>query len=118
MLMISMPRGDIRLVRFSVYDSQTGGMSQIDFTEIYLTVKKNLDAREFLFQKTLTNGGIEKIGEGDYQVKIDPEDTNGLAFNKTYPFDIELVYQDEVKQTEFGQLEITPEVTCSWNEVS
>jgi hypothetical protein len=116
MLSIAMPRGDIRLIRFRVNDGQTGGVSRVDFTEIYMSVKKNIYDRDVLFQKSLSNGGIEKLGDGDYQIKIIPEDTDPLDF-KVYPFDIELIFEDEIHQTEYGELEITPEVTCAWNEV-
>ena len=114
---ITMPRGDIRLVRFQVYDPQTGNTSQVDFTEIYVTLKKSLYDRDFIFQKRLSDGSVEKLDVGDYQFKLISEDTDSLDFNKAYPFDIELIYENEVKQTEYGKLEITPEVTCKWNEV-
>lgn len=117
MLDITMPRGDIRLIRFQVTDLQTGEVSQIDFTEIYMSVKKSIYDRNVLFQKKLSDGGIEKLNVGDYQIRINPEDTDPLDFNTVYPFDIELVYENEIKQTEYGRLEITPEVTCAWNEV-
>ena len=117
MLEITMPRGDIKVVRFQVYDLQTGDLSQTDFTEIYMSVKKNVYDREVLFQKTLTSGGIEKLGIGDYQIRIEGSDTDPLDFNKTYPFDVELIYENEIKQTEYGELRLTPEVTCKWNEV-
>jgi len=117
MLCITMPRGDIRLIRFQVIDQQTENPSQIDFTEIYMSVKESIYDKEVIFQKKLTDGGIEKLADGDYQIKINPEDTESLAFNSSYPFDIELIYQDEIKQTECGELHLTPEVTCNWNEV-
>lgn len=118
MLEITMPRGDIRLVRFQVYDMQTGDVSQVDFNEIYMSVKKSLDEKEVLFQKKLSDGGIEKLGIGDYQLKIEPADTDNLVFNKTYPFDIELIFGNDVKQTEYGELTLTPEVTWVRNEVN
>lgn len=117
MLNITMPRGDIKVIRFQVFDSQTGEISTTDFSEIYMSVKTTIYARDVLFQKRLSTGGIEKLGIGDYQVKLEGEDTEPLEFNKTYPFDIELVYGNEIKQTEYGELFITPEVTCKWNEV-
>lgn len=117
MLTITMPRGDIKVIRFLVYDNQTGDPSSTDFTEIYMTVKKNIHDHDVLFQKTLSGGGIEKLGIGDYQIKIEGSDTDSLDFNQSYPFDIELIYENEIKQTEYGELEITPEVTCVWNEV-
>ena len=118
MLTVTMPRRDIRLIRFQIYDAQTGQLSAVDFDEIYMSVKKTIYDRDVIFQKRLSNGGIEKLGPGDYQIKIDSEDTSGLNFNLTYPFDIELVYGDEIRQTECGELTITPEVTCAWNEVT
>ena len=117
MLEITMPRGDIRLIRFQIYDEETGGISQVDFTEIYISVKKSIYERDVLFQKKLSDGGIEKLEAGDYQWRINPEDTEQLSFNKAYPFDIELIYENQVKQTVYGELFLTPEVTCAWNEV-
>lgn len=115
MLRISMPRGDIRLVRFQIYDS-SGDISIIDFTEIYFTVKKSSLDIDYIFQKTLSSGLIEKVGDGEYQIKIEPEDTDSLKFRE-YEFDIELIYEDQIKQTECGILEITKEITFSGNEV-
>lgn len=117
MMMITIPRGDIRPIRFQVYDLQTGDLSQVDFTEIYVTLKKTIHDRDYVFQKKLSDGGVEKIDVGDYQFRLVGEDTDSLDFNKSYPFDIELIYENEIKQTEYGKLEITPEVTCRWNEV-
>ena len=117
MLNISMPRGDIKIIRFQVFDNQTGELSQIDFDEIYMSVKCSIYAKDVLFQKKLSTGGIEKLGIGDYQIKIEKSDTEPLDFNRTYPFDIELVYGNDINQTELGELEITPEITCRWNEV-
>ena len=117
MIKITMPRGDIRVFRFQVYNTVTDDIADIDFTEIFISVKKSAYNRDVLFQKRLTDGGIEKLGVGDYQFKIDARDTDQLDFNRTYSLDIELVYGNEIKQTEYGQLELTPEVTCIWNEV-
>ena len=114
MLTITMPRGDIRLVRFQVTDTD-GSASQTDFTEIFFTVKKAASVKRFLFQKTLSGGEIIKIDVGDYQFRIEPEDTDGLNFGR-YDCDIELVYEDQIKQTECGTLEITKEVTHASNE--
>ena len=118
MLHISMPRGDIRSIRFQVFSNlETEEICDVDFTEIYMTVKADVYAQDYLFQKRLSTGGIEKLGIGDYRVKLEKADTDPLDFNKTYPFDIELIYENEINQTELGELEITPEVTCKWNEV-
>lgn len=117
MMRITMPRGDIRVFRFQVFDPYTGQLSDTDFDEIFMSVKRNIHERDTVFQKKLSDGGIEKLGVGDYQIKIEGRDTDPLEFNKTYPFDIELIYGNEIRQTECGELELTPEVTCVWNEV-
>ena len=114
MLKISIPRGDIRDVRFQISEP-SGSLSTTDFTEIYFTVKKTANDKNFIFQKTLSGGSIEKIGDGDYQLRIEPRDTNELQF-KRYEFDIELVYENQIKQTEVGILEITKEITAAYNE--
>lgn len=114
MLKITMPRGDIRNVRFQVSEPN-GSISETDFTEIYFTVKKSVNDKNYLFQKTLTSGSIEKLGAGDYQTRIEPRDTDKLAFRQ-YEFDIELIYENQIKQTEVGVLEITKEVTAAYNE--
>lgn len=118
---IAMPRGDTELVRFLVNDRNNAPVD-IDFTEIFFTVKKSVNDSEFLFQKKLSAGGITKLGFGDYQIKIDPSDTDSLAFNTprfpAYVFDIELCYEGnfDLKQTFVGDFVITPEVTYSVNE--
>lgn len=114
---ISMPRGDIHYVLFSV--SIDDELPEIEYDEIYFTVKRKYSDREFLFQKKLSTGQIVKIGNGTYQIKINPEDTNNLQINKSgeyYDFDIEVVYSDIIKDTFFGEFVLTKEVTHSYNE--
>ena len=111
---IALCRGDIKYCRFCVYD-ENGHKSTTDFTEVYFTVKKKFSDRYYLFQKTLTGGTIEKIELGDYQIKIEPQDTNNLQFGE-YKFDIQIQYENAIKETFVGDFVIKPEVTCSNNE--
>lgn len=113
---IKMPRGDIRTVHFTVTDD-SGNDTSILFTEIYATFKKSYSSQQYLFQKKLSDGSIIMLDEGDYQFVIRPEDTDNLPFG-TYVFDIELVYQDQIKQTFVGELKLTNEVTFASNEVT
>lgn len=113
-MMIRMPRGDIRLVRFLVKDLD-GTDTTVDFTEIYFTVKKTTRDREYKFQKRLTRGEILKLGDGDYEVKIEPNDTDNLTYGN-YKFDIQLVYATQLKETFVGDFIITDEVTYASNE--
>lgn len=58
MLKISMPRGDIRPVKFTVTDPN-GRVSDILFDEIYFTVKRSFNDKYYVFQKKLSDGSIE-----------------------------------------------------------
>lgn len=120
-MMIRMPRGDLRVVRFQI-NKIDGNPVYSDFEEIYFTVKRLAKDRDYLFQKRLSTGGIEKLGFGDYQVKIMPEDTENLQVNTikfpNYVFDIQLVCNggQGLKQTFVGRLVLTEEVTYPENE--
>ena len=118
---IQMPRGDLRLVRFLVND-RNGTAADVDFTEIYFTVKRSAGDRLYEFQKRLSTGGITKLGMGDYQLRIDPQDTNKMLVNTprfpNYVFDIQLDYKGyyNIKETFTGDLVLTAEVTYAENE--
>ena len=111
---IIMPRGDIRPVRFTVRSPDTQEVVS-DLDEVYFTVKRNYTDRDFLFQKRLTNGDIEKLQDDSYQFSIMPGDTDGLKIGK-YVFDIELVRGNDLKQTFAGDFVLTNEVTFAENE--
>ena len=113
---ITMPRGDLRVVRFQVLDSE-GNKTDLAFDEIYVTFKKNFNQKDYLFQKRLTDNTIMQLDLGDYQFTILPEDTNGLTVTN-YVFDIEVLFSSQIKQTFVGKLTLTPEVTFAENEVS
>ena len=113
---IIMPRGDLYPVRFQIYETETE-LTSIDFTQIYMTCKRNNKERTPLFQKSLSAGSIEKIADGDYMFYIEPEDTNNLQFGE-YTFDIELINDDpRIKQTMTGTLRLAEETTWAENEV-
>lgn len=114
-MQITMPRGDIRLVPFNIKDA-SGELSDIQFDEIYVTVKRNYFDRDPIFQKKLSTGDIETDGHGGYWFTINAEDTDSLNYGK-YVFDIELVcLAEDIKQTTVGDLNITYEATFRSNE--
>ncbi len=123
-MMIRMPRGDLRLVRFLVND-RNGTATDVDFSEIYFTVKRSPKDRLFEFQKRLSTGGITKLGLGDYQLRIEPKDTNKMVVNSTrfpnYVFDIQVEYESNdhmfIKESFPGSLVLTDEITYAENEV-
>lgn len=113
---INMPRGDLRPVRFQIYED-VKDVSVVDFTQIYMTCKKTNNDETPLFQKSLSAGSITKLGDGDYQFCIEPEDTNDLKYGE-YSFDIEIINDEpRIKQTFTGTLNLTPETTWARNEV-
>lgn len=111
-LEISMPRGDLRPVAFRVVGVDGGATPEI--TEIYATFKRSFRHTEYLFQKRLSTGDIEQIGEGSYQFSILPQDTDSLPVD-SYVFDIEVVGPD-LKQTFVGDFVLTNEATYAANE--
>lgn len=121
---IQMPRGDLRLVRFLVND-RNGTATDVDFSEIYFTVKRSPKDRLFEFQKRLSTGGIVKLGLGDYQLRIEPRDTDKMLVNNirfpNYVFDIQVEYEAEdhlfIKESFSGDLVLTDEITYAENEV-
>ncbi len=113
-MMIRMPRGDIRLVRFIV-NNPDGTKADIDFTEVYFTVKKTSKDHSYQFQERLSTGGITKIDLGEYQLKIEPEDTSSMKYGN-YKFDVQFVYEDQLKETFVGDFILTEEITFIENE--
>ena len=116
-MMLRMPRGDIRHFRFLVNDPN-GTATDIDFDEIYFTVKKTSKDRLYQFQKRLSTGGIIKLELGDYQIEIKPEDTAKMFYGN-YKFDIQLNYkvdENKLKETFVGDFILTDEITFNENE--
>lgn len=113
MLQISMPRGDRREQAFSVKLNNEPFIEQFD--DIYFTVKKIFSEKKYKFQKRLSDGDIEYLGNGMYQFCIMPEDTDELNMGE-YVFDIELVMDGRMKRTYTGTLLLTPESTHACNE--
>ena len=115
-MLITMPRGDYRPVKFKV-KNKDGTDLQIQLEEIYITFKKNNYTKEMLFQKKLSTGDITKKEDGYYHFGINPKDTENLSYGE-YAFDIEIFNQDPlIKQTKVGKLSLTEETTHIENEV-
>lgn len=115
MLEIIFPRGDRVSKKIAIREKATGELTDIEFDDIYFTVKRKYLNQEYNFQKRLSTGGIVKDAEGYYHLVFLPEDTDGLPFGE-YDFDIELVKDGAIKQTTVGILTLTKEVTYATNE--
>ena len=54
-LSIIMPRGDVRSEKFEILESDGETKSDIEFDDIYFTVKRNFTDTKYLFQKRYDN---------------------------------------------------------------
>lgn len=113
-LRIAMPRGDLKWQRFKI-STPEGQPSELDFTNIYFTVKKRPTDKQFLIQKSYKRKEIYKLGPGDYQLKIDPADTNHLNVGE-YFFDIQISYKNLLKESFVGTFVLKHEITYYENE--
>jgi len=111
---IRMARGDMETRQFLLKNS-SGQTYSTAPDEIYFTVKKTADDKDFIFQKRLSSGGITLIETGKYQFVIEPEDTNQMKYGE-YVFDIEIVKDGLLKKTFCGKLILEKEVTHYYNE--
>lgn len=114
MLQETMKRGDIKWVRFNI-QTPDGEPSPLNFTDIVFTVKAGVLNRTPLFQRSIKAGNIYKIGDGDYQLCIRPNDTRKLVFGY-YVFDVQVEYKGVLKQSFDGRLLIESEVTYPVDE--
>ena len=119
MMEIEMARGDILTKSFVIRGPDKQPYTTA-FDDIFFTVKKTAEDRDFKFQKRLSTGGIEAVLDdgtltGTYQFTIMPEDTDDLLYGD-YVFDIELLLDGVIKRTFLGRFRMLKEVTHHYNE--
>lgn len=107
-MQITMRRGDIKWIRFSVRMSD-GSPPPIDLNDIQFTVKPGVLNRHFCFKKSVADGQITTLSTGNYQFKIDPKDTKHLAFG-LYKFDFQIYCGGALKESFTGDLFLNKEV--------
>lgn len=83
--------------------------------KVYFTVKKNHEAQNFIFQKTIDDMRFDQ--NGYYHFDVEPADTDGLPYGD-YVYDIEIIVGDDYKKTinKEGLFRVLPEVTHVLNE--
>lgn len=113
MMQIRMVRGDIFCFPFRIYID--GEKTDEAMDDIFFTVKKHHYDRAVVFQKKLSAGTIHTDGNGNYMLRIDPEDTDQLDLG-SYDFDVEIEKLPWIKRTFNGVLELTREVTFREDE--
>ncbi|MBQ8549716.1 MAG: hypothetical protein IJ426_00055 [Clostridia bacterium] len=103
---IIVTRGDSKGFNFRVRDRQ-GQATTLDGATF--SVKENLDDSVYVFQKTLSLG-ISQLDNGDYYVKIEPADTEGLELQKYY-YDLQIEIGDDVYTPLKGRFDVRWDVT-------
>lgn len=111
-------RGDTYSRNFSV-----SGWSR-EITEVYFTVKENLDDKHYVLQKKLNNGITVADKTDDtvvFNLLIDATDTDNLKADTDYSFDVEIhsvaSTGDIIKKTIItGTLRVSASATKTCNE--
>lgn len=104
-------RGDTGRYKFQRRDKDGNVLTTIP-AEIYFTVKKTFDDKEYIFQKTIAD--MTKDSEHVWHFVINPADTETLPYGK-YVYDIEVTDED-VTTISSGFFELRKEATWSVNK--
>lgn len=110
---LSQTRGDSKAYQFQRTNKADGSVITREPDTIYLTVKKNYDTEDFLFQKTKADFTIDE--DGTYHFEIKPEDTENLRYGK-YVYDIQVTTDGKVTTLVKGAFGIEKESTWAVNE--
>ena len=106
------PRGDTLPILFDFKDILGTNLTQLD--EIYFTLKKNYNTEEYILQKRLTRGEIEKV-DNQFALELSHTDTATLAYGN-YVYDIQIKSGTYVRTAYKGQITLTEEATFISNE--
>lgn len=100
---ISMVRGDT--LAFGI---EIEGLEQ-DLDSAHFSCKESYSATSYIFHKTLEDG-ISKVSDGQYRVRVAPEDTQGIDAGNYY-YDLQIGVNSDVFTIMKGSLTIEPDVT-------
>lgn len=103
---ITMTRGDTLSFGMEIKDDSGSG---VDLDTAYMTCKKSFTDETNIFKKSLEEG-ITKVGDGQYAVRVAPEDTKDVAVGK-YFYDLEIGVNGDVFTVKKGVLELEADVT-------
>lgn len=84
-----------------------------DLETCYFSCKRNADDEEYVFQKSLSDG-ISKVSDGQYRVRVAPEDTEELEAGN-YLYDLEIGLNGDKFTLLKGILRIETDVTRGGN---
>lgn len=103
---ITMTRGDTLSFGMEVKDDTGNG---IELDTAYMTCKKALTDDVNVFLKSLGNG-ITEIGDGQYAVRVAPEDTANVSAGK-YFYDLQIGVNGDIFTVKKGVLELEADIT-------
>ena len=108
--MIELTRGDTGRFKFR-RKAKNGDVVRKKADEVTFTVKESYYSKNPVIQKKLSAGSIT-FDETDcyYRFKINEEDTKKLSY-KSYVYDIEVRFEDNVKTIKKGDFVIDEEVS-------
>lgn len=101
---ITMVRGDTLGLDLTITEVDISTVESI-----YFSVKRKIKDDEYVFQESLDHG-ITDLGDGNYFIRIAPEDTQELA-STTYDYDIELTIGSDVYTLVIGKFTLIADVT-------
>lgn len=85
--------------------------------KMYFSVKEDINSKDVLFQKRLSDSTISYNEETYYyNITIDPSDTDNLNLGDYY-YDIEIIDNNKVKTIKKGIISLTYQITDKDNEV-
>lgn len=112
---ITIPKCDYLAIPFSIRkDNKKVKLCEKDL--LFFSVKKKESDKEYVFQKTLSNGITFDSANNKYLIEIEYEDTKDLHKGARLLYDITIYYDGiKPKQKVVGVLELGPKITL--NEV-
>ena len=96
-------RGDTARIRIQLRNTE------VLPDEIWLSVKRTVNATDYILQKSLTDG-IEAGEDMTYDIRIAPEDTQELQIG-VYYYDVELRYGEDIYTPVVGRLGLGADIT-------
>lgn len=105
---ITMIRGDTLSFGFELMD-ENGEPFEQELDTVHFSCKHNKKDYANVFQKTLDNG-VTSAGQGQYIVRVAPEDTAHVEAGKYY-YDLQLGVNGDIFTVLHGVLEIEQDVT-------
>lgn len=84
------------------------GLEQ-DLETAYFSCKKDIDEETYIFQKSLGHG-ISKVAQGQYIVRVAPEDTKNLEVGEYY-YDLQIGLNGDIFTILRGLFDILYDVT-------